>query len=380
MGSLIRPMQIPFTPEVLLTGAIIAQGVFSAALLILHKNNKRPNQFLSLLTLLFSLWLCDTFFRVAEVYRQDPDFYFLPIYYSLAFGPLIYFYTRSLTEKDFQFKYRDGWHFLPVLFQAGFYLFMQAKDYTFRRWFWYEVHRPYTYDLEFNLSLISLLVYLGLSTKGVFQYQQWIRNRYSQLSAINLNWLKFTLGLLSVLALLWLVDALLREWLYYYPDRPFSAILMGLSVLLLAGGGLLQAHLSESKINRPEMQQEEKLAQSAEIDPDVLQRIAHEMATNRHYLDPQLSLREFAHTLGLPQRQVSFHINQGLGVSFIDFVNQHRVESVKQHLIKGDQPHLSLLGIALECGFNSKSTFNRVFKQYTGKNPSEYQKMVRDQA
>jgi len=373
-------MQIPFNPEVLLTGAIIAQGIFSALLLLLQRNNQRPNLFLSLLTLLFSFWLCDTFFRVADVYRQNPNFYFLPIYYSLAFGPLIYYYTRSLTQKDFQFKYQDGWHFLPVLFQAGFYLFMQLKGYSFKREFWFEIHRPYTYDLEFNLSLISLLIYLGLSTKLVFRYQKWIRSRYSQLSAINLNWLKFTLGLLSVLALLWLVDSLLREWLYYYPDRPFSAALMGLCVLLLAGGGLLQAHLSESKINRPEMQQEEKLMQSAEIDPDTLQRIIREMETNRPYLNPQLSLREFAQTLGLPQRQVSFHLNQGLGVSFIDFVNRRRVERVKQHLDQGDQPHLSLLGIALECGFNSKSTFNRVFKQYTGKNPSEYQKMVNDQA
>ncbi|MEO1714227.1 MAG: helix-turn-helix domain-containing protein, partial [Bacteroidota bacterium] len=73
-------------------------------------------------------------------------------------------------------------------------------------------------------------------------------------------------------------------------------------------------------------------------------------------------------------REVSQAINQGLDCSFIDFVNQYRVQAFKERVEKGEASHLSLLGLALESGFNSKSTFNRVFKKLEGISPSEYQK------
>lgn len=61
-------------------------------------------------------------------------------------------------------------------------------------------------------------------------------------------------------------------------------------------------------------------------------------------------------------------------MTFIDFVNANRVEAVKKRIDKGEARHLTLLALALDCGFNSKSTFNRVFRKSTGLNPSEYEK------
>ena len=91
-------MTLTLTFSVLLIGAVIAQGILAAALLFLQQYNAKANRFLGLLVLLFSLWLCDTFFSIGNLYQQDPNLYFLPIYYSFAFGPLVYFYTKSITQ------------------------------------------------------------------------------------------------------------------------------------------------------------------------------------------------------------------------------------------------------------------------------------------
>ncbi|MEZ4917928.1 MAG: helix-turn-helix domain-containing protein [Saprospiraceae bacterium] len=363
-------LEIPLKIEVVLLGAVIAQGIFASLALLFQQHNRRANRLLSLLVLGFSLWLCDLFFRTAQVYQQDPNYYFLPIYFSLAFGPLVYFYTRALTENAFVFKRQHLLHFIPVFIQVSLYVFLQVKNYSFRRWFWLEVHKPYTYDLEFYLSLLSLLVYLFIAIRRVFEYQQWINNQYSEISKIRLNWLKLVLGLLLSITILWLIDAFLRAQ-QFYPEQPLSAIAMGVSVLLLAGGGLLQIDLKGKGMSAPE-----PIAHPdpETIDPMLLDRIVTEMENQKYYLNQELSLDAFSRALGIPARQVSLHINQGLGLPFIDFVNTYRVEAVKRHIQSNDLPHLSLLGIAFEAGFNSKSTFNRVFKNAAGISPSEYQK------
>jgi AraC-like DNA-binding protein len=90
------------------------------------------------------------------------------------------------------------------------------------------------------------------------------------------------------------------------------------------------------------------------------------------YLDPELSLSDLATKLKTNTSVLSAAINQNFGKNFNDFVNEYRVEEVKRQLKDPANAHLSLLGVALECGFNSKSTFNRAFKKFTGKSPKEF--------
>lgn len=167
--------QIPFTLSTVIVLAIISQGLFVVILLLFKKANQKANRYLSVLIFIFILWLLDTFFRVANLYGQNANLYFLPIYYSFAFGPLIFFYTKALTHPDFQFKRTHLWHFLPALFQAGLYIFLSFKGYEYRRWFWLEVHKPFTYDFEFNITLVSLIIYLVLSLRLLKKYQVCIK-------------------------------------------------------------------------------------------------------------------------------------------------------------------------------------------------------------
>lgn len=371
-------MEIQLNIASITLGAIIAQGLFAALILPFFKNNSKANRFLAILLILFSLWICDTFFRVSGIYNQNPNFYFLPIYFSLAFGPLIYFYTKSLTEKNFKFSKKHLIHFVPVLFQLLFYSHLQLNDYEYRRWFWLEIHQPYTYDLEFILGLISLLIYLGLGLKLVKAYREWIQNNYSDISQIKLTWLRSIYILLFLLSVLWIIDGGLRFLIDHYQETPLSSISIGFSILFLAVGALVQKDLKEvAKETDPEVHKNKSIAQEP-IDESLVLKIQQAMETDELFLRNELTLKEFAQELKLAPRKVSQHINMGLQLSFIDFVNSYRVERVKQLIEKGEAGHLSLFGIALESGFNSKPTFNRVFKKFTSKSPSEYQKMIQN--
>lgn len=266
-------MQIPFSGSVLSLAFIISSGIFASFLLVLQRNNPLANRFLGLLLLIFSLWLLDSFFNSAHIYQQNPNFYFLPIYYSLGFGPLVYFYTQSIVRRDFRFSRKNYGHFLPVLIQACFYLWLPFQDYPYRRWFWLEVHRPYTYPLEFILTLVSLLIYGFLSLRLVRQYQGWIKNYYSEVSRINLRWLATVLSMILLLTSLWLLDLVSRLLFEYYPEHGFSEIAMGVILLILAAGGLLQRNLESIGLQATQLDSESP----ENLNPELLSLIGSAM-------------------------------------------------------------------------------------------------------
>jgi AraC-like DNA-binding protein len=324
-----------------------------------------------------ALWLCDTAFRVSGIYAQNPNLYFLPIYYSLGFGPLIYFYTKQLTQGKGLGNYRDALHFVPVFLQFLFYLYLQTRSYGYKRDFWLEIHRPYTYDLELILSFASLLIYLGVSRRLIGDYKRKIDNSLSNIHRIALQWLNRLHLVLAFLAFLWLLEAVGRLIWNYYPLTPFSSITIGVTILLIAIGGILQKDLQPIRASLKEQQPEEDPSEKeapASLDPQGVALIRATMAEQALFLNQELTLKEFAGQVGMSPRETSRLINAGLQMTFIDFVNQYRVNRFKE-LVKNNQlNHLSLLGLAFESGFNSKSTFNRVFKKMEGTSPSAFVK------
>ena len=108
------------------------------------------------------------------------------------------------------------------------------------------------------------------------------------------------------------------------------------------------------------------------------QRLTEHMLAEKPFFNEDLALPILAKQLDLPQAQLSQIINQNFKMNFYDFVNQYRVEESKKRLASKDYDHLSVLGIAFDCGFKSKSSFNRYFKKYTGVSPSEFKKNPRE--
>ncbi|GAA4275832.1 hypothetical protein GCM10022259_05560 [Aquimarina mytili] len=132
-------------------------------------------------------------------------------------------------------------------------------------------------------------------------------------------------------------------------------------------------------ILQPEVLQAEKKIESKTQSSDFIikkERLQNFIENEKPYLDPDLNLVELSKKLNMTRAELSELINEGFRLNFNDFINKYRVDAVKQMLTNGKNQQLSLLGIAYECGFNSKATFNRVFKKVTQTSPTEYLKSM----
>lgn len=240
-----------------------------------------------------------------------------------ALGPLLYFYVRQLTSPGRQFQGTDLAHFCPLL--AAYWL---------PGW----------------LMLAPVFVYLYLARRSIQQFYSRLepmlmdRPRYAYK---HLNHLLFLLSLACLLAMLQPTGYAI-----------LALILMGMaaSVLIKTEGS---AELTRTVTER--MNEREKA-----------RRVKEAVVVNRFYEDAELTLATLAIKLHTPPHELSRIINAGLDKSFSDFINELRVRDVALKMNNKAYDHFTLVGIAYESGFNSQRTFNRVFKETTGKTPAEY--------
>ncbi|MFD1255627.1 helix-turn-helix domain-containing protein [Mucilaginibacter terrae] len=362
-------MKISFDLNVILYFAAISIGMYTSIMLLFSVHNKTANRILSLLMLAITGWITDAFLRASGIYAQRPDLYFLPIYYSFAFGPLLYFYVRAITDKGFKFDRRQLLHFFPVFIQAAFYGYLALQNYQFKYEVWFYVHQPYTYRLEYDGTWLSLVIYLSLAIRYFLKYQSWLANNYSELSRKLLNWLKFSLITLILVCGAWLFEAFLRDFRNTYYQYDISTNLLCIVIYCIGVLGKQQAAISV------EFKEEELPAQPEslpEVDSLFVEKIGTAMVTDRLYLNPELTLADLAAHIGLPAKTVSFTVNAAFGKPFNTYVNGFRVEEIKNRLQSADLEKFTLLGIAYESGFNSKTSFNRIFKEFTGSSPSNF--------
>ena len=198
---------------------------------------------------------------------------------------------------------------------------------------------------------------------------------------IRLKWLKqFFIILILIIVLRALFTLLLPEmgdwgvkWWYYFLFGLLSYYLSfsGYTNSLLLNNWRQQpapssVDLDEAKSSRVTLP-EEKVDQ-------LLERVKDLLLKEKYYKDPTLSLPQLAKEAQTNPSILSKVINEGTGMNFNDFINRYRVEEMKKRLLDSAYDHLSIMAIAFDSGFNSKATFNRIFKQYTGQSPSQFKK------
>ena len=364
-------MKISFDVNVILYFAAICTGVYTSLLLFFSGQNKTANRFLALLMLAITGWIVDAFFRASGIYSQRPGFYFLPIYYSFAFGPLLYLYVCAITNKGFKLRPVHLLQFVPVLIQAAFYWYMCFQGYPVKYRVWFNIHQPYTYRLEYDGTWLSLVIYLVLATRHFNKYRSWLADNYSNITRRMLNWLKFSLFTLILVCAAWLFEAFLRDFRNTYYQYDVSTNLLCIVIYCIGILGMQQAAtnvaFTEEKATAP-------ARPPAEADAGIMRLIDRAMQTDKLYLNPELTLADMARHLNLPARAVSATINAASGKAFNTYVNEYRVEEIKGRLQTADLGRFTLLGIAFESGFNSKTSFNRIFKEFTGCSPTDFLK------
>ena len=362
-------MQVNFTSLVILNGAVIVLGFFVAFVLLFKRENPLANRLMSLFLFAISLWLCDNFMHIAGIYNQNSNYYFKPIYYSFSFGPLVYFYVRSIVNSNFKFQKADLIHFIPVVIQATLYIYLSFRNYEFRHWYWQEVHLPYTYRIEFDGTFISMTIYIFISIKLLRDYRIWLKNEHSDHSSKNLNWLNAILILMFLLCIQWFLEVVLRDVYEMYYNYKYTPAILGVITLILAFRAFFQED-QKDVVFEPLKAKSQK--SDFQFDQNTLDQINKRMDINKDFLDPKLNLKEFAFRCKLPKKTVSLYLNQKLNKSFHDYINGFRIEEFKTRVLKPEERHMTIEGLAYDCGFNSKATFNRIFKKNIGITPTEF--------
>ncbi len=336
------------------------------------RTNIAANRFLALAMatiVLQMVWIVGIDIRLATYF---PRWSWLPLLFSLALGPLIYFYVLRIIRPAYKFRFKDLLHLSPLLLQQGVFV-LEIKE---------SIKTGAAIDdtLIFRqlnpvvnlLAFISVIAYLYWSFRLIERFYQLLQfNKVSDRYRYELRWLHRLLTGFGALWLLWIPYAAV-DYFYYHGQMDIRTCYP--LYLLLA---IIFIRIAIVSFFRPDVVVPVRPPfVSRPLPPAELKQkgtwLKKVVKENCYYQDPELSLVLLAEKLELTTHELSRIINTVLKKSFNDFINEYRIAEVIQKMQNPVYDRLTLLGIAFDSGFNSKTTFSRAFRRVTGKTPGEY--------
>ena len=299
---------------------------------------------------------------------------------SIAIGPFLYLYVKSLFEEKQVIK-KNLIHFIyPTVYLIIFSIPLLVFSITKAKFVPYiekiiNVNRiVYVYE-DFYL-IIYLIVTLFLLKK----YNNVTKSIYSNLKNKELLWVKYLiLGALIIIV----VDVFTFIYDFNYPNANFESDFVTVILVVIFLYFLGYYGIKQSKVLVPEFLlnpvKNNKISTSL-INMDSIEikqhisKINTVLTTKELFLDEDLTLSKLAKEISLSDKKLSAIINQEMDTSFYDLINSYRLEEFKKRVVSKEFDNLTILGIAYDCGFKTKSTFNRLFKLQTGISPSEFKK------
>lgn len=360
----------------------IIQTIVVAAILICRSGNRVANISIGAIVLICSLhfsWpmVIDT--NMADIFRWS---FWFPYSFLLAIGPLLLIYTKSLSGARFTIRSKDWLHFFPVIVEAGAQLIFIAQSVRTGELFYDVPGFLFFRIIEFSAATGSILLYGKQSLVIIGKHESWVIENYSNKKDVTLYWLYRLIKYFRVLLVSWLVFELSflifqQFQLHFIPVYLLLYVLlliMSYSCYWIAIQALIKSEVLAEK--RPDDFSSEHTNSYAKLSSAVLTEYATSigqlMQQEKLFLEETLNLRTLAARVKLDPNLVSYVLNTVMSKSFYDYVNEFRVDEVKRKIEDPAYSHIKIVEIAFEAGFNSKATFNRVFKKLTGKSPTEY--------
>jgi AraC-like DNA-binding protein len=380
---------------VYIVGAV--QGFLLAILLFTKYRQSEANIILGWLILLYSLFVIFVFFGgIRDISLNYPHVLLLFDGLPFLFGPLHLMYVGKLTDTRLKFARPHWLHFIPFIVYKLFYLqvFFMSKEELSTIILQVERNiRPLHISIFGMLIAVQGLIYVTVALYIFKEYSNKIKFTFSSLDKINLSWLRYFTVLALIVWIIVFVDNILTiAGINSPPLRVLVPFLTSLFVYATGYIGMfkteifLQSDISDNiheaknlavesaqtEIMNKEDKKYQKSGLTEEKADEYLERLKLLMEKDLIYTNPDITLRNLSARLGTSTHNVSEVLNSRLNQNFFDFINRYRIRKVKEDLLDKNKDHLTLLGIAMEAGFNSKSGFNAIFKRYIGQTPSEY--------
>ncbi|MBB2147919.1 helix-turn-helix domain-containing protein [Pedobacter gandavensis] len=373
--------------SIIFTGSI--QGLFLILLLKTKKANSYPDRILMLWLAIISIQLMFYYDSLSNDPLTPGLLKILAFSLPLLNSAIFYLYIKSLAF-GWEFEKKTWIHVLP-------YLFFNALSFSIY-FLWpggIEIHYGFPRFstaippiLGQTVTMMMALVpayYIYKSFQAVKRYQKLLPDHYSYTEKINLTWLKWImLSLVILFVVLFLVIKYGIVLGLLQPENLFAVVgsVLSFYVFFIGYAGLRQTTnlsnigIKNSITNELTTKESYKKSGITELQSDQLfKQLSVHMENQKPFLDEALSLSILAEQLEVTANQLSQVINQQAGTNFFNYVNGYRIAMAKQRLADPAFTHFSILGIAYDCGFRSKSSFNKLFKEQTNTTPSEYQKL-----
>lgn len=375
---------------IFIVGAVQA---FFLPLLIFNKKPKTTSDYvLAFWFVLMGLALVSYYQEVLGVAAEYPIFLGFTTCIAMLLGPVAYVYVLSVTRKDQKLSPLHLLHTIPYLVFTVI-VFLKL---TVIKGASVEEDRLMIEDPEIPvfmaLGLFRIFmgpVYLVFCLVLLKRHSRKIGDHFSYTDKIDLKWLRQVILVMTIIWTTVVVTNILGNFNKIIPmEWGDHLIYTVVTAAVFFGGfhGIKQQvifstqPLVRDKEAHSENAQYAKSSLTKEESQEQLKRLRVYMQDEKPYLDGKLSLNQVAEKLEISPNHLSQVINENLNRNFFDFVNSYRVELVKQKLADPANERFTILALAYDSGFSSKSSFNEVFKKFTQMTPSQYQKQLKTQA
>ncbi|MBC5992446.1 helix-turn-helix domain-containing protein [Pontibacter cellulosilyticus] len=356
---------------IILFGAL--QGLILGLVLLFSKPEERisgKKNYLALLVLILVYNGLETFSWSSDNNTFNYFFSLFPNVLIFGLGPCLYLYIRSFTHPQGFSKSTLLKHFAIVGVQFALRLFILAVALLNQRG---TVLGLWSADLDIlhntvsdNLAVVVFWFYLVLAGREI-----WLQYKNPE-EQIPLKWLRILYLFTLVWGIAWAVTTVYpvifkaNKSSYYYPIEV-------LQVLFIYWLGITGFY----RIKVVQVEAQKKTGAYFEgIDTETVERcevaLKKAMETERLYLDPELTVSKLADHINISAKTISAVLNQHLQKGFSEYVNDYRIAEVKRRLARNETRTMTIAGIALDSGFNSMATFQRVFKSSENMTPKEY--------
>ncbi len=317
-----------------------------------------------LYALFFVLVSLETFFQYMYAHSEYAldmvHFMFTYEWVNLLYGPLIFLAYELSVDESFKFK-TYFYHFVPAIFFVFYYFsFVVWPNYPFEVWDWVNTPASIAWLL---ICSVSLLYYCRLI---------YLRGKEDESSQIG----RFTKPLLVYLILKAVYAVLAASFSPFYlvEFQYYDFTIFAKNILFILGNAYMIYVTAFWIFNREYIFKFGSKSSSSQLNfteySDVIKRLNALMDTDHVYLQTDLSKQKLADMLEIPAYILSKIINEKIGVSFWDYINQARVERAKELLLNTDE---KMLAVAIKSGYNSESVFYKNFRKSTGLTPKKYQ-------
>lgn len=365
----------------------IFMSFFIAVLLLTKKPKALTDKILATWIVIIGIHILGYYLQQLGLWEKYPHLIGVTAPVPLFHGPMLFLYCLYAYRNDRSLRRIDYLHFIPVIisytYMMKFFFFYSPQQKRMVDKAEINDYSTFAVILLFAI-LISGLTYAILSYRLTIKHKHKIEKHFSYKEGISLKWLRYCIIGIGLVFISAIIVFLMRDALEipfsFNPEYIIYTIMIGF-IFYIGFFGIKHENIfismppagTNGTVESADINPERKYKKSGltkELANELYEKLLKIIKDEKPYLEPKLTLADLAGKMNISSNQLSQVINQEANANFHDFINSYRVE---EFIMKArENNNFSLLALAYDSGFNSKSSFNNIFKKHKGLSPSKY--------